>query len=106
MQSAYSAAIASISSNHLPSTVSAIITVDAGSFPPSILRRMARLATTWLAVGQERIDLDQMLDAEAGGGEHLDDVAPGLLALRLETFGHAAVRFSGTWPLTNSSRRC
>src|SRR5829696_5259909 len=47
-QSAYSAAIASISSNHLPSTVSAIITVDAGSFPPSILRRMARLATTWL----------------------------------------------------------
>src|SRR2546429_7073159 len=45
------------------------------------------------SIGQERIDLDQMLDAEAGGDEHRDDVAPGLLALRLETFGHAAIRF-------------
>src|SRR5258707_2395837 len=45
-----------------------------------------------VAVGQKGIDLDQMLDAEAGGGEHFDDVAPGLLALGLETLGHTAVR--------------
>ena len=40
-----------------------------------------------VAVGQKSVDLDQMLDAEAGDGEHFDDVAPGLLTLRLETFG-------------------
>src|SRR5882724_9370148 len=44
-----------------------------------------------VAVGQKGIDLDQMLDAEAGGGEHFDDVAPGLLALGLETLGHTSV---------------
>jgi LysR family transcriptional regulator, glycine cleavage system transcriptional activator len=32
-----------------------------------------------------------MLDAEVGRGEHLDDVAPGLLALRLKTFGYATI---------------
>src|ERR1700694_1231299 len=45
-----------------------------------------------VAVGQKRIDLDQMLDAEAGGGENFDDVAAGLLALCLETLGHPDVR--------------
>src|SRR3954466_15613300 len=32
-----------------------------------------------------------MRDAKAGGSKHLDQIAPGLLALRLETFGHGAV---------------
>src|SRR5262245_59322247 len=42
-------------------------------------------------VRQERVDLDQVLDTEAGRIQHSDHIAPGLLALRLEPFGYAAV---------------
>ena len=64
-----------------------------GFISPEHLAANGAVGHDLASVGQKRSDLDQMLEAEAGGGEHRDDVAPGLLALRLKAFGHAAVRF-------------
>ncbi len=67
------------------------MTVSAGSMLPEHFATNGAVGHELIAVGQERGDLDQMLDAKPGGSENLPDVAPGLLALGFKVLRHGAI---------------